>query len=301
MKRKFKKGVISILVIVLLFTTALLLPKGENAEVVKAVGITIHFKWTGDIPHLYYENVNGSKEATINYPGVPMTDEQNGWFAYTIEEAESADIILSIPEKEFQTTSTERKSGDWWFDGMNWYTENPEPATVQEAVAVEKAVAVKQNNAPANKVTVHCYSASEVPTLYYWNSLPSNMETVWPGVAMKEETTKGWYSYTFSDITKINVLFNIGATQSDDYLATAGEWWYTGSVWTSKDPSIQPTQGPIETPVPGSSNDFRDETIYFLMTTRFYDGDSSNNVHCTDDVKAGNPDSDPAWRGDFKG
>lgn len=49
------------------------------------------------------------------------------------------------------------------------------------------------------------------------------------------------------------------------------------------------------------SNDFREETIYFVMTTRFYDGDPSNNVHCWDDTKAGNPDSDPAWRGDFKG
>ena len=37
------------------------------------------------------------------------------------------------------------------------------------------------------------------------------------------------------------------------------------------------------------------------MTTRFFDGDTGNNVHCWDDSKAGNPDSDPAWRGDFKG
>lgn len=48
-------------------------------------------------------------------------------------------------------------------------------------------------------------------------------------------------------------------------------------------------------------NDFREETIYFVMTTRFYDGDPSNNVHCWDDTTAKNPDSDPAWRGDFKG
>lgn len=48
-------------------------------------------------------------------------------------------------------------------------------------------------------------------------------------------------------------------------------------------------------------NDFREETIYFVMTTRFYDGDTANNVHCWDDAKAGNPDSDPAWRGDFEG
>ena len=50
-----------------------------------------------------------------------------------------------------------------------------------------------------------------------------------------------------------------------------------------------------------SRSDFRDESIYFLITTRFYDGDPSNNEHCVDDVKAKNPDSDPAWRGDFKG
>ncbi len=47
--------------------------------------------------------------------------------------------------------------------------------------------------------------------------------------------------------------------------------------------------------------DFREDTIYFVITSRFYDGDPGNNVHAWDDAKAGNPDSDPAWRGDFKG
>lgn len=45
----------------------------------------------------------------------------------------------------------------------------------------------------------------------------------------------------------------------------------------------------------------REESIYFVMTTRFYDGDTGNNVHCWDDTQANNPDSDPAWRGDFRG
>lgn len=49
-----------------------------------------------------------------------------------------------------------------------------------------------------------------------------------------------------------------------------------------------------------SRTDFRDESIYFVMTTRFYDGDPSNNVHCWDANKAGNA-GDPEWRGDFKG
>ncbi|WP_336078389.1 alpha-amylase family glycosyl hydrolase [Paenibacillus sp. 203] len=51
----------------------------------------------------------------------------------------------------------------------------------------------------------------------------------------------------------------------------------------------------------GTKGDFRGDTIYFVITSRFYDGDSSNNVHAWDDGKARNPDSDPAWRGDFKG
>ncbi|WP_211092025.1 alpha-amylase family glycosyl hydrolase [Vibrio agarilyticus] len=46
-----------------------------------------------------------------------------------------------------------------------------------------------------------------------------------------------------------------------------------------------------------SSGDFREETIYFVLTARFYDGDSSNNYYNRDRIKAG----DPHWRGDFKG
>lgn len=45
--------------------------------------------------------------------------------------------------------------------------------------------------------------------------------------------------------------------------------------------------------------DFRDESIYFAMTTRFYDGDPSNNTQCWDAQNYNT--GDPAWRGDFKG
>ncbi|MEQ8820320.1 MAG: alpha-amylase family glycosyl hydrolase, partial [Sumerlaeia bacterium] len=50
-----------------------------------------------------------------------------------------------------------------------------------------------------------------------------------------------------------------------------------------------------------TTGDFREETIYFLMTTRFFDGDTENNYYSECDEQAGNPTSDPAWRGDFKG
>lgn len=52
-----------------------------------------------------------------------------------------------------------------------------------------------------------------------------------------------------------------------------------------------------------TSGDFRDETIYFLMTTRFYDGDKSNNEYCWDEggESLAFGEGDCGWRGDFKG
>ncbi len=55
----------------------------------------------------------------------------------------------------------------------------------------------------------------------------------------------------------------------------------------------------IASPYKGNRTDFRDESIYFVMTTRFYDGDKNNNTRCWDGNKNGS--DDPEWRGDFKG
>lgn len=51
----------------------------------------------------------------------------------------------------------------------------------------------------------------------------------------------------------------------------------------------------------GDRTDFRDETIYFAMTTRFYDGDPTNNVCSWDKQDVQKAHDDPDWRGDFKG
>jgi glycosidase len=50
-------------------------------------------------------------------------------------------------------------------------------------------------------------------------------------------------------------------------------------------------------PPPPPGGDFRGETIYFVMTARFFDGDPGNNYYNRDRIKSG----DPQWRGDFKG
>ncbi len=57
--------------------------------------------------------------------------------------------------------------------------------------------------------------------------------------------------------------------------------------------------GPVE-----PLGDFREETIYFVITTRFFDGDPSNNFFCRDRIRfdpATGEAIDPHWRGDFRG
>ncbi len=145
-----------------------------------------------------------------------------------------------------------------------------------------------------SKIIVHYKSAGAVPYIYYWNSLPVNIETEYPGKQMTKDTAQGtdWYTYTFNDLTKVNMLFIVNGEQSKELTRNTGEYWYANNRWYTKNPDS------LDEP---ERTDFREESIYFVITTRFYDGDTGNNVHCWDDSKAGNPDSDPAWRGDFQG
>lgn len=155
-------------------------------------------------------------------------------------------------------------------------------------------------------ITIHYYAADgEVPSIYFWNALPQDRETVWPGQPMTFES-ENWYQYTFDDVDKINFLFTYGLQQTEDLTRKTGEWWYKEGKWYKSKPSSgnkgdqEEDQKPIIIDKP-DTYDFREETIYFLMTTRFYDGDESNNVHCWDENLIQKASDDPAWRGDFKG
>lgn len=160
------------------------------------------------------------------------------------------------------------------------------------AVVSTNAVTTAEEKTGAGAITVHYYSESGVPTVYYWNSLPQNIETTYPGPAMTAEGN-GWYKYSFNNVTKINMLFVVNGKQSAELTRNAqGEYWYKGTRWYNSNPGELDSVDRV---------DFRENSIYFIITSRFYDGDKGNNVHCWDDAKANNPDSDPAWRGDFKG
>lgn len=170
-------------------------------------------------------------------------------------------------------------------------------AVVMAVVIIASLAMITTSAADTNEndIVVHYKSEGGVPSIYYWNSLPQNKEIEYPGEKMTKDSSQGdnWYTYTFKDTTKVNMLFIVDGVQSPELTRGAsGEYWYKGKKWYSKNP---------ETLDDYDRTDLREETIYFVVTTRFYDGDPDNNVHCWSDNEYNNPDSDMPWRGDFKG
>ena len=147
-------------------------------------------------------------------------------------------------------------------------------------------------------ITIHARMKDGTqPYVYLWNSLPTNsaMSKSYPG----EKMTKGdkWYNYHVADVTKVNAIITDAdgkqySTEKKLESGASSDWYFENGKWSKYNP---------DEPDPVGSVDMREETIYFVMTTRFYDGDTGNDVHCWDDGTAGNGDDDPAWRGDFKG
>jgi len=152
--------------------------------------------------------------------------------------------------------------------------------------------------------------------IHYWNTHPHGHSSAWPGVPM--EQVDGWLTYRFDGVTAARFVFNdLQGRQSGDLHRDRSGWYTEDGQWYD-----QPPQSAATVSAPGKSSpqlkpkatprikaedaglpDFREETIYFLLTTRFYDGDPSNNFFCRDRIRfnAAGRAEDPHWRGDFKG
>ena len=172
---------------------------------------------------------------------------------------------------------------------------------------------------------------SEYENVYAWINNPNGTVTKltgdWPGKNLKSYDDE-WLTYDFKNCTSMNIIFNKGNYQTADLSITkAGYYWCTNNRLYTKKPSEADEDNPdlpkgnfevvksaadySELPAvknynkgqvlnkyTGKRTDYREDSIYFAMTTRFYDGDSSNNKFCWD---GGQNQSDPEWRGDFKG
>lgn len=171
---------------------------------------------------------------------------------------------------------------------------------------------------------------------------PRRADTDWPGQEMRR-ADGDWYVLELEDVRSCGLVFNdASGAQTQDLYRDRDGWFDPAVGWfdavpeasrvpdasgvVADSPSTSDAAaaknddtaegGPAPTLRAASSSassrteacrravtDFREETIYFLITTRFFDGDPSNNFFCRDRIEfdaGGNP-IDPHWRGDFKG
>ena len=154
--------------------------------------------------------------------------------------------------------------------------------------------------------------------VHVWDAKPSGPRGDWPGVPM-ETLDEHWYRIRLAGTCSAHLVFTDGeGHQTHDHFRDADGWLDARSHWHDHRPghrvrslkSAEPPQATRTVPSfttelrpVAERSDFREESIYFLITTRFYDGDPSNNFFCRDRIQfdeAGNP-VDPHWRGDFKG
>ena len=174
-------------------------------------GLTIHFKGNGYTnPHIHYWNTTPAVPSTT-WPGEAMEPEANGWYVYTIEDADCANIVFNN-NGGAQTADLQRCQEGWYVDGV-WYDSEPTPPAGLK-IYFRK---------PSNWGSAY---------MHYWNTTPAGGSTNWPGVAMTDEGD-GWYSYTIADTECANIVFNDnGGAQTGD-LSVCGEGRYDNGWQTS--------------------------------------------------------------------
>ena len=121
---------------------------------------------------------------------------------------------------------------------------------------------------------------------------------------------EGWYSFAIENARSSHFVINDNmgnqtadlSTEKDVWIDDLGEFHDAPPKVKKKPAKPMKKAKPLSSPQL-SGKDFREETIYFLMTARFYDGDPSNNFFCRDRIEFDSAGEavDPHWRGDFKG
>ncbi len=139
---------------------------------------------------------------------------------------------------------------------VNWTSSNTGIATVSAAglvtgvaagTAVITATTVDQGKTatstitvtPSTSFTVHFYKPTSWGAgikIYWWSAQPAGVlaDGTWPGVDMTN-AGNNWYTYTFTNITSTNLIFNDGTNQTAD-LSRNKEGWYLNGTWYDSDP-----------------------------------------------------------------
>ncbi|MFG2947224.1 carbohydrate binding domain-containing protein [Streptomyces adustus] len=244
--------------------------------------------WT--TANIHYAPAGGSWTAV---PGVGMENACTGWWKKTLDIGTATSLKAAF----------NNGNGVWDNNNSADYTIPTGTTTVKDRTVTADAkdpcaAQAPDTQAPTTPTGVTA-SATNTSVVVSWN--PATDDTA---------VTK--YQLTRTGGTKGTVVTDVGSTvYSDTGLEEKTAYTYTvKAVDAAGNTSPASAAATVTTgeqaPAPASGTplgtDPRKDPIYFVLTARFYDGDSSNNRGGSQDVKSGNAaNNDPMFRGDFKG
>jgi alpha-amylase len=161
------------------------------------------------------------------------------------------------------------------------------PFTVS-ANATVNAIAFDAQNQPSSVVT-NVYTVGPVPTItvnfrkpaswstgpvniYYWNVAPSGSMPAlpWPGANMTLDNATGWYTFTFTNVTSTNLIFNDNGSTTNktaDLTRTSNGWYKDGAWYTTNPEPPQPNTPPVVTVTPAGPQTFSSSVNVTISAT----------------------------------
>ncbi|WP_246649783.1 carbohydrate binding domain-containing protein [Nonomuraea coxensis] len=251
---------------------------------------TVYYSTTWSTANIHY----GIGGTWTTVPGIAMDTACTGWKKKTVDLATAT---------TFQVTFN-NNSGTWDNNHGNNYTLGTGTTTVKNGVVSAGA------SDPCGAEPPPDTTPPTVPTGLAATASGTNVTLTWTASTDKVGVTGYEISRAKGDETPV-VRSTSGTTYKDSGLdpqtsytykvraldAAGNKSAYTGAV------SVKTGDGPPPaspgTPLGG---DPRKDSIYFVMTARFYDGDTSNDRGGSQNIRSGNAtNNDPMFRGDFKG
>ncbi|MGF7050508.1 glycosidase/chitodextrinase [Paenibacillus sp. DS2015] len=257
----------------------------------------------------YYNKTRAWSSVNIHYvptggswttpPGVAMNEIAcTDWVSKTIELGSASGMKADF----------NNGTGSWDNNNGADYNLSTGLITVKDGVVTPNAVNpctpllpdVTPPSVPLNLVA----TANKVNITITWTASIDNEGG--RGLAGYEITRTGGTQGTKVITSTVNSYLdsNLDAQTSYTYTIKA----YDKAIPTNKSANsvaVSATTGDAAQPIPGGTpigTDMREDSIYFVMTARFFDGDSSNNRGGQNHVSSGNAaNNDPMFRGDFKG
>ncbi|WP_411087248.1 carbohydrate binding domain-containing protein [Streptomyces sp. 061-3] len=244
--------------------------------------------WT--TTNLHYQPEGGSWTAV---PGVGMEAACTGWVKRSVDLGSATKMQAAF----------NNGNGVWDNNNGSNYTIPPGVSTVEN----KKVTAEAEDPCAAEPPDTEAPTA---PTQVTADADGVSVVLSWDPSTDDRGVTK--YQVTRTGGTKGTMVTDVGSTVfSDAHLEERTAYSYTvkavdaaGNTSAASTAATATTGEKPAAPPPGTplGTDPRKDPIYFVLTARFNDGDSSNDRGGSQHVKSGNAaGNDPMFRGDFKG